>query len=128
MTPEEGRAALARAHANMTPEEIAAHALALASVVASLDGLAGTLALHLVDARATAVEIAGRYRDLQITIRTIASLNAAGRRREAKQLAADLAALPVLDLPAVPALDRYVPVAERWPEVFGSVSGDGANG
>jgi hypothetical protein len=113
------RESLAAAHAAMSPEAIANHALALAVI---LEGNEVALAkiYELVDSLDAALEASERARaEAQIALRQVENLHSANRQEEAGDLLRQLAAV---ELPptARPLIDRSlrVPLIEAWPDVF----------
>jgi hypothetical protein len=115
--PKSAREKLAAAHKNMSPEDIADHALALAACVESSDEvnrvLVETLS-HLITGYENAVNQIGAG---QMIVRRIASLNAARRFKDARTLAADSAAIELVKLKMPPA-PVHIPAESAWPEIY----------
>ncbi|MEQ1953602.1 hypothetical protein [Mesorhizobium sp. CN2-181] len=108
---------LAEAHKSMPPEDIAEHALALAMVVESQDNLIRSLVEDIDGCRTGVTNTVSAFRSMQIAVRTVASANASRRFSDARKMIAELADIPVMDEPVIPA-PLYIPAEESWPEIY----------
>lgn len=108
---------LAIAHVGMTPAEIAEHALCLAQCVESADEAKKATAEVCRDLIAGYENAVNQFGQLQMVVRRIASLNAARRYRDARKLAAELAAVKLVTV-KMPLAPVHVPAGQAWPDIF----------
>ncbi|RWE07677.1 MAG: hypothetical protein EOS23_26510 [Mesorhizobium sp.] len=111
------RQLLADAHARMTPAEIAAHALELATVLETNDEALVAVAETCRSLIAGYESAVTQFGNLQIGLRTIASLNASRRFKDARKLAGELAAVELVKMKMPPA-PVHVPAEVAWPDIF----------
>lgn len=112
------REILAAAHARMTPADIAAQALLMAAIVESQDGLIRSLFDTLAKCEGLVGTCTRTLSETSTLLRRAQSLNVANRKREARTLIAELAAVLPATLPEAPpwpSRDLYI---EVMPEFF----------
>ena len=110
---------LALAHERMTPDDIRAHALAMASVIESNHELI-TCLLDVLANYEKRIDASDQTRiNTQIALRQIASMYAAGRKREAREFLTKAAAVEIVRADD-PKVDRslYRSPTEAWPDIF----------
>ena len=119
VAPEEAAASLALAHQGMTPAEVAEHAVALAVVAASQDRLLRSLVISLMAIQRTAEMVNVTRQNQQIVLRRIVSLHSAGRKRAARDLLQEAAAIELAPEPlAAVDTSAFVLLLDAWPDAF----------
>lgn len=116
--PSDAKIALEQSHKTMTPDEIAAHAVALAGALAAADdnlSKVQELNARLVSLVKTTV---GTVERLHSGVKEAAELAKAGRKLEARKAVQFLADL---DIPSVDELDLQTPEYPRLAETPGFV-------
>ncbi|RWC17049.1 MAG: hypothetical protein EOS51_18135 [Mesorhizobium sp.] len=101
----------------MAPEDIAEHALALATVVESMDE---TIRQQNAIISSTAVSFSNAvhaFRQAQDAIRTVNTLNERRRFKDARELVTHAAGLDLVEVPLVMP-PKFISAEEAWPEVF----------
>jgi hypothetical protein len=110
---------LAKAHNGMSGDEIAEHALALAAVVESQDQLLRNVVETAVQLRELVDVTIKVLTDVQTAVRRAQSLTSSHRKREARELVAEIAAMPLFrDQVEQFHASTFVPAEDAWPEIF----------
>lgn len=89
---------LAAAHARMTPAEIAAHALELIDLIAAREEVIASSAAALGSCAAAALRQNSLIRTMQTSVRQVVSLHASGRKRQAREMLAEMAGMEMFPL------------------------------